>query len=161
MKNIETYRSLVRNIQTFLNENPELDAVTLRRPMKKPPRQTYPSAERECYGRMKETCPMVREILERALPGDTNDEIREEIFNAMHNQVTMPFRRALEQVCQQKFVLIRRLKDMQERNASALDEAITDINSPRDEAVEDREETQGCWARPVYVADVEDDEDIS
>lgn len=135
MKDVRTYRQLIAQAERFLKENPELTALTMRLPPKATPR-TYSGANHECYGRMPESCPIVRDILQKHLPGDEYEDLRDAIFSDIYSQVTVPFRTALEQVLEQKWRLIRATETIERARRDALTEIPnTDLDYHKGEAV--------------------------
>lgn len=130
------YTTLREKADSFLRNNPDVQAVTLRRPPPKDAKLVYTNANQECYGRMPESCPIVQGILNWALPpgmkivGEDGREInvsnlRDEIFSEIHSQVTGKFRRALEDVCEQKHLLLARVREQHKHLAGWIDEAET------------------------------------
>lgn len=134
---LDGYTALRSRVDRFLKDNPDVQLVTLKRPKPKQKR-TYSNGNAECYGRMPETCPVVKSILEQFLPDDLTitradgtsiqtEWLRDEIFTKIHNEVTTKFRAALEEVCDQKSILLTRLRNQQRSLRDWIDEAETEI----------------------------------
>jgi hypothetical protein len=137
---MEGYATLRQRATRFLNDNPDVQMVTLRRPKPKSKR-TYTSANDECFGRMPESCPIVRSILEAMLPeglrvlrpdGTEVDlsDLRNDIFQRMHDEVTTKFRSALEEVCAQKHTLLSRTRSYHRQMRDWIEETETEIPEP-------------------------------
>lgn len=110
---MQGYGTLKRRIEMFLNDNPDVAAVTLRRP-DKPTRIVFTKPNKESYGLMPESCPILTEILNTMLPTDTviTVELREQVFNAIYNQITEKFRDALNAVANDKHEALKALRRM-------------------------------------------------
>jgi hypothetical protein len=147
---MEGYATLRQRATRFLNDNPDVQMVTLRRPLPKPKR-TYSNGNAEAYGRMPESCPIVRSILESLLPDglrvlrpdgmevDVSD-LRNDIFQRIHDDVTSKFRTALEEVCDQKHALLSRTRNYQRQMREWIEEADTEIPEPPEPRVRSRRE---------------------
>lgn len=160
---MEGYTTLRQRAERFLNDNPEVQMVTLKRP---PPvqRRVYSNGNSECYGRMPESCPLVTEILRRFLPTDGSMQItrdgveigisglRDEIFSEIHDQVTSKFRKALEEVCDQKHLLLSQMRGHQRELRDWLERAATDL------PLEEPEPKPSRNHREVVEFEVEDEE---
>jgi hypothetical protein len=141
---MEGYSGLRSRVLRFLNDNPDVQTLTLKRPLAAK-RRVYENPNSECYGRMPESCPIVTAILKRCLPDDLKivrivegverpvdpDQLRDEIFTEIHGQVTSPFRKALEDVCEQKHRLLSQLKGHQRELREWIENAQTEL--PPDE----------------------------
>lgn len=140
---MQGYSTLRQRVRNFLRDNPDVQQVTLKRPPPKEKKRVYKNANEECYGRMPESCPIVQGILNRLLPADgamtirdgKGDEVdieslREQIFSEIHSQVTSRFRDALNEVCEQKHVLLVRVRDYHKRAGEWIEEAETAIPEP-------------------------------
>lgn len=137
---MQGYSMLRQRVRSFLRDNPDVLQVTLKRPPLKETRRVYKNANEECYGRMPESCPIVQGILSRNLPTDGSmkildekgiekdiESLRDEIFREIHSQVTSKFRDALNEVCEQKHVLVTRVRDYHKRAGEWIEEAETAI----------------------------------
>lgn len=140
---MQGYSTLRQRVRNFLRDNPDVQQVTLKRPPPKEKKRVYKNANEECYGRMPESCPIVQDILNRLLPTDGSmkildgkeierdiELIRDEIFREIHSQVTSKFRDALNEVCEQKHVLLARVRDYHKRAGEWIEEAETEIPEP-------------------------------
>ena len=137
---MEGYASMRQRATRFLKENPDVQLVTLRRPQPKQ-RRVYSNASAEAYGRVPETCPVLQGILNRHLPndfkladGDTYEDLRDRIFNEIHNQITEKFRVALKEVCEQKFLLISRVRQYHHQMKDWIEDGETEISTPIEES---------------------------
>lgn len=162
---MEGYSTLRSRVAAFMRQNPDVQTVTLKRP--KPATKTaYTNGRAECYGRMPETCPVVQAILTewlcdglRVLRQDGSEidleRLRNDIFQRIHDQVTIKFRNALEEVCDQKHSLIGSLRSHQREMHRWLDSAETEIpeEQQRPSTRSRRDETE----REVEVEIEEDD----
>ncbi len=136
---MEGYSTLRSRVDRFLRDNPDVQTVTLKRPKPKSKR-TYTSANDECFGRMPESCPIVRSILEALLPDDLRvrrdgkdvdiSDLRNDIFQRMHDEVTTKFRSALEEVCAQKHTLLSRTRQYHRQMRDWIEESETEIPEP-------------------------------
>ena len=138
---MDGYSTLRTRVQRFLRDNPDVQTLTLKRP-KETKRVTYQNGRSECFGRVPESCPVVQKILADKLPDGIRvlredgteinlDDLRRSIFQALHDRVTMPFRNALEEVCEQKHTLLSRVSAFQRQMRIWIDEADTEV--PPDE----------------------------
>jgi hypothetical protein len=140
---MQGYSVLRARVRNFLRDNPDVQQVTLKRPPPKEKRRVYKNANEECYGRMPESCPIVQGILNRMLPTDGSmsirdgngdeisiEDLRDRIFSEIHSQVTSRFRDALNEVCEQKHVLLVRVRDYHKRTNEWIEEAETAIPEP-------------------------------
>ncbi len=144
---MEGYATLRNRVDRFLKDNPDVVTVTLKRPKPKSKR-TYTSANDECFGRMPESCPVVRSILEALLPDDLRvqrdgkdvdvSDLRNDIFQRMHDEVTMKFRNALEEVCNQKHTLLSRTRNYHRQMRDWIEEGETEIPEPPEPRVRSR-----------------------
>jgi hypothetical protein len=92
----------------WLAENHNIQSVVITRPVE-PKRYYYENASQESYARMPATCDTVQEILAQLLPLDV--QVRSQIFRRIHDEITTKFRRELDEVLQQKYVLMERLEN--------------------------------------------------
>lgn len=159
---MEGYATLRQRATRFLQANPDVQTVTLRRPLPKVKR-TYTSASDECFGRMPESCPIVRSILEAMLPeglrvlrpdGTEVDlsDLRNDIFQRMHDEVTTKFRSALEEVCQQKHTLLSRTRNYHRQIRDWIEESETEIPEPPEPR------TRGRRDRTEVEVEIEDED---
>jgi hypothetical protein len=134
---MEGYSTLRSRVTAFLRQNPDVQTITLKRP-KTPMKVAYTSGRQECYGRIPETCPVVQAILSeqlfdglRVLRPDGSEvdleRLRMTIFQKIHDQVTVPFRNALEEVCEQKHRVIGSMRVHQREVNRWIDSAETEI----------------------------------
>lgn len=160
---MEGFATLRNRVDRFLKDNPDVVTVTLKRPKPKSKR-TYTSANDECYGRMPESCPVVRSILEAMLPeglrvqradGTEVDlsDLRNDIFQRIHDDVTTKFRNALEEVCNQKHILLSRTRNQHRQMRDWVEECETEIPEPPEPRVRSRRDRTD-----VEVEIAEDDE---
>lgn len=163
---IEGYAALRTRVDRFMKENPDVQLVTLKRPKPKQKR-TYSNGNAECYGRMPESCPVVKAVLEQFLPDNlriTREDgtsvqaewLRDEIFTKIHNDVTSKFRSAFEEVCEQKHVLLSRLRNYQRQMRDWIDEGETEIPEPP----EPRTRVRGQVRNEVEV-EIDDEDDFN
>lgn len=147
-----TYHEMVRRVERYLKENPNLESITVRRPPKPRKPRVYGHPNDESYGRMPESCPIVRDILRRHLPD--NDELQQEIFNDIYENVTKKFRFALEEALEQKFELLRVLDRIRDNVDQGRQSGWTQHHDqpPEQEEVHDKR-------KPVYTMAEEDDEE--
>lgn len=137
---MDGYTQLRSRVDRFLKDNPDVQLVTLKRPAPKNKR-TYANGNAECYGRMPESCPVVNAILQNELPDDlvitrgdgsrvSAESLRDLIFSRIHTEVTGRFRSAFEEVCDQKHILLNRLRNYQRQVRDWIEEAETEIPEP-------------------------------
>jgi hypothetical protein len=141
---MEGYSALRQRVKRFLNENPDVQQITLKRPVQEKRRVWLNSAD-ECYGRMPESCPVVQQILSKHLPTDGTmkimrddstgappfevdiESLRDRMFTEIHALVTSRFRTSLEEVCEQKHVLLAQLRAHQKALKGWIEENETEI----------------------------------
>ncbi len=164
---MEGYATLRQRATRFLNDNPDVQMVTLKRPSPEK-RRVYRNAHDECYGRMAESCPIVTAILQRHLADgllqirDSNgDEVdivalRDAIFSDIHDQVTTKFRKALEETCEQKHRLLVRLQAQQREVRDWIREGETELPP---EAPDPRSARGRRGSREVVEVEI-DEEDL-
>lgn len=123
---MQGYGTLRRRIELFLADNPDVSALTLRRP-EKPARIVYTKAHKESFGLMPESCPILSEILRTLLPNDmvVTEEVRERVFNAIYNQVTDKFRDALTAVANDKHEALRSMRRLKMELIEAIERVET------------------------------------
>jgi hypothetical protein len=138
---MDGYSTLRTRVQRFLKDNPDVQTLTLKRPKEKK-KIPYLNGRAECFGRVPESCPVVQEVIADKLPDGVRvlrpdgteidlDDLRRDLFQALHDRVTMPFRNALEEVCEQKHTLLSRVSGYQRQMRDWIDEAETEV--PPDE----------------------------
>lgn len=168
---MEGYSILRTRVQRFLNDNPDVQMVTLKRPMPEK-RRVYANSDAECFGRMPESCPILQAILIKHLPDSGTiklteivdgeergpidiDALRDAIFSDVHAQITSKFRREFEAVCAQKHSLLANLRNYQRQLQDWIERAETELppedsGSPR---LRSRREGNG-----VVEVEIEDDD---
>lgn len=135
---MEGYSSLRNDVEEFLRRNPEVITVTLKRPAPKIPR-TYANAHAESYGRMPESCPILQEILNSYLPDDGTMQLirdgaeinlpdfRLGLFQRIHDQVTIEFRRALDGALEEKHRLLKQMRTSMQEFSRALEDTAMQV----------------------------------
>lgn len=162
---LDGYTQLRSRVDRFLKDNPDVQLVTLKRPAPKNKR-TYSNGNAECYGRMPESCPVVQSILSDGLPDDLTitrgdgtpvsaETLRDALFTRLHNEVTAKFRTAFEEVCDQKHILLNRLRNYQRQLRDWIDEAETEIPEPPQPRTRGRAER-----RNEVEFEIDDDEEM-
>lgn len=148
-----TYREIRETAKEFLMENPEVEAVTIRRQID-PPRQVFDSPNSESYHLMPESCPIVREVLhEHLTSGETiTEDLIERIFSSLHDRVTDPFRDALTSALTDKHRALRELRGLRKK----IDEIIPRIETERPET-----NRKPRREREIIVAGLDNVEEVS
>lgn len=136
---MEGYSMLRTRVERFLRENPDVQMLTLKRPNPKQ-REKYANGDAECYGRMPESCDLVKQVLRAHLPDDEGmkllradgteieiSELRAAIFQQIHDDVTTKFRTALREVCDQKHSLLARLRGFQKQMRECIEDGETEL----------------------------------
>lgn len=128
---MRNYGTLKSRVDAFLKDNPDIDTITLRR-KESAKRRVYSSSNDECYGRMPESCPRLREIIDKHLPAgvEVTSYVRNALFQSIHDDITSQFRQALTGVMEQKYSLITELRRHQINLRSMLEDAETEIPEP-------------------------------
>jgi hypothetical protein len=146
---MEGYSVLRSRVQTFLNQNPDVQTVTLTRP-KIETKVTYKNGRAESFGRMPETCPVLRECIDTILNDGAviTPTLRDTLFNAIYNQVTDKFRDALSDVCNEKHEALKAMRAV----ARSLTEKIEQLETEDEAATRDESNRRARGEVVVQVA---------
>lgn len=111
-------QTLAKSVSTIR----ELDEAALSERMKK--RQPFKYTSQESFHHMPESCPIVQAAITEFLADKVDEETRDKLFEAIKDRVTSRFRRALDNVLEDKYRLILFIRDQRELGDAALDDVL-------------------------------------